>query len=85
MLMLTFTIHARLRKQVDNATGAVDTAMLELLAIEPTSLTAEQKILASVSLKSCIESNFTLPPPPDFVLATRNMTKGKLIRFPSYL
>lgn len=70
------SIASYLCKQIDNATGIVDISLLNVLTIEPTSLTTEQKILASQNLKSCIESNYTLPTPPDFMLASRNMTKG---------
>ncbi|XP_032799584.2 uncharacterized protein LOC116936529 isoform X2 [Daphnia magna] len=65
---------------IDNATGIVDISLLNVLTIEPTSLTTEQKILASGNLKSCIESNYTLPTPPDFMLASRNMTKEDFVK-----
>ncbi|KAI9561157.1 hypothetical protein GHT06_012113 [Daphnia sinensis] len=73
--LMTATCILNMMNAIDNATGAVDVALLDVLTIEPTSLTAEQKTLASGKLKSCIESNYTLPTPPDFMLASRNMTK----------
>ena len=46
-----------------------------LLSID--SLTAEQQVLGLASLESCVESNFTLPDPPPFVEAAKNVTMGK--------
>ncbi|XP_057373076.1 uncharacterized protein LOC130693876 isoform X2 [Daphnia carinata] len=72
---VTATCILNMMNAIDNTTGLIDVALLDVLTVEPTSLTPEQKILASGNLKSCIESNYTLPPPPDFMLASRNMTK----------
>jgi hypothetical protein len=46
-------------------------------SIDISSLTAEQKKLASAKLESCVESNFTLLDLP-LSMAAKNMTMGEM-------
>jgi hypothetical protein len=46
-------------------------------SIDISSLTAEQKKLASTKLESCVESNFTLLDLP-LSMAAKNMTMGEM-------
>ncbi|EFX85623.1 hypothetical protein DAPPUDRAFT_300363 [Daphnia pulex] len=68
-------------KALDNVTGLLDVAVLKMQTIDISSLTAEQRKLASAKLESCveskIESNFTLLGPPP-VMAAKNMTMDKM-------
>ena len=62
---------------MDNVTGVLDVAVLKTQTIEISTLTPEQKKLASATLEFCIESNYTLPDHPPFVAAAKNITMGK--------
>ncbi|XP_046634143.1 uncharacterized protein LOC124313319 isoform X2 [Daphnia pulicaria] len=64
-------------KALDNVTGLLDLAVLKMQSIDISSLTAEQKKLASTKLESCVESNFTLLDLP-LSMAAKNMTMEKM-------
>lgn len=58
-------------QQLDPAAGNIDINKFKAASIDVTSLTPEQKKSAGDSLESCIESDFTLPPPPPFALTSK--------------